>query len=331
MDRRDWLKLAATGFFSSAIVLPRRTAAAEVVKIATLAPRSSPWGQVFKTWEDAVTQRSGGAVELQFFYNGIQGDESSVAAKMKFGQLDGAALSGVGLAKIYRPILALQMPGLFTTWAKFDAARDTLRPDLEKGVKEAGFSILGWVDIGSVHTMSKGFAIKIPDDLRDKAPFSWRDDPIQAVLYQTIGAKGVVLNTPEVLPHLNFGDVNVVNSTSGDAEALAWASKLDTIIADVSGMITGGLVITGKRLDALSPEHRTLIVETGQIAANALAKRIPAEDDAAFARIKSKMTVVTRTPAEQAKWNAIYKQVRTILSQGTFAPELVAKLEALAK
>jgi len=47
-------------------------------------------------------------------------------------------------------------------------------------------------------------------------------------------------------------------------------------------------------------------MDTGKIAANALTKRIRTEDSAAFERLKSKLTVVSLTPAEEAKWAGIF-------------------------
>jgi TRAP-type C4-dicarboxylate transport system substrate-binding protein len=305
--------------------------AAEVIKLGTLAPASSPWGQVFKVWAEAVKTKSAGRLELQFFYGGSQGDEGAMVGKMKAGQLDGASVSAVGLSKIYKPILALQMPGIFTSWAKLDAARDALKGALfEKGVKDAGFSLLGWGDVGAVHVMSKGVAIRSPSDLKGRKPYMWRDDVAAPVLFQVIGGiNPVPLNVPEVLPQLNTGAVDVVMAAALSAEQLQWSSKLDTIVDDVASFAIGGLVMSSKRLGALPDDLRTILTETGQVAANALQKRIRNEDDAAYARMKGKMTVVTLNVDEKAKWDAIYKQLRVRLSQGTFSPDLVAKIEAL--
>ena len=57
-------------------------AADETIKIGTLAPKSSPWGKVFETWIKAVTEKSGGRMEIQFFYNGQQGDEDGMVGKI---------------------------------------------------------------------------------------------------------------------------------------------------------------------------------------------------------------------------------------------------------
>ncbi|MCC6554775.1 MAG: TRAP transporter substrate-binding protein DctP [Polyangiaceae bacterium] len=305
--------------------------AGEVIKMGTLAPKQSPWGQVFSVWEKAVKEKSGGNLELQFFYNGQQGDEAAMIAKMKAGQLDGAAVTGVGLSKVYKPIVALQMPGLFKDWAKLDSARDSMRGEFEKGCEDAGFRILGWGDVGKAHVMSKGFAIRGPEDLKGKKPYMWRDDIIAPVLYQLIGVSPVPLNVPEVLPNLNTGAINIVTAPALAAEQLQWSSRLDTIVSDVAGSAIGAVIASSKRIDALPGDLRGILMDTGKVAAVALTKRIRSEDDAAFGRIKGKMTVVDLSADERSKWDGIFKQVRQRLGQGTFAPDLVTKLEGLAK
>ena len=332
MHRRTALKSLAAATLVAGTTVAREARAAEVIKIGTLAPAASPWGKVFKVWADAVSQKTEARVELQIFYNGQQGDEGAIVGKMKDGQLDGAAISAVGLSKIYKPILALQIPGLLQAWAKLDAARDALKSDFEQGARSAGVNILGWGDEGITRVFSTGFGVRSPDDLKGKKPFMWRDDAMAPILFQTIGGiTPVPLNVPEVLPNLNTGAINVIMAPALIAEQLQWASKLDTVGDDVVSMAVLALVIAQKRLDALPADVRTVLVDTGRTAATALTKRIRAEDDAAFARLKSKMTVVTQTADERARWDAIYRQTRQRLGQGTFSPDLINKLEALAK
>jgi TRAP-type C4-dicarboxylate transport system substrate-binding protein len=331
MFRRAVVKALGALALVAGIAVPQAADAAEVLKIGTLAPKSSPWGKVFSTWEKAVKEKSGGNLELQFFYNGQQGDEGAMVGKMKSGQLDGSAVTAVGLGKIYKNTLAMQMPGLFVSWPKLDAALDVMKGDFEKGTKDAGFTLVGWGHVGQAHLMSKGFAIKTPDDMKGKKPYMWRDDSIQPILYQIIGVTPVPLNIPELLPALNSGSVNVVTAPSLAAEQLQWSSRLDHIQADVAGTAIGALVFSTKRLDALPADLRTILNDTGKVAASALTKRIRDEDTAAFGRLKGKMTVVTLSGDEQAKWASVFKQVRSRLGQGTFSPELVTKLEGLAK
>lgn len=307
-------------------------AADETIKIGTLAPKSSPWGKVFETWIKAVNEKSGGKLELQFFYNGQQGDEDAMVGKIKSGQLDGAAVTGVGLSKVYKPILALQMPGLFTSWAKLDKARDAMKGDFEKGAKDAGFMIAGWGDVGLVRTMSKGFAVKVPDDLKGKKPYYIRSDSIQPAVYSVIGGvSGVPLNVPEVLPNLNTGAINVINAPCLAAEQLQWAGKLDNLNSATSATAIGALVFSQKRIDALPADLKTILTDTGKVAASALTTKIRSEDDAAFTRLKGKMTVTDPSADDKSKWETVFKTARQKLAQGTFSSDLVTKLEGYAK
>lgn len=332
MLRRSAMRALAAAVLATGIGVSGQASAAEVIKLGTLAPAASPWGQVFKVLADAVAKKSGGQLELRVFFNGQQGDEGAMVSKMKAGQLDAAAVTAVGLGKIHKPILALQMPGLFTTWAKLDSAREAMKGEFEKGTKDAGFQIVGWGDVGLVRILSKGFAVRSPDLFKGNKPLMWRDDDTQPTLFQVIGGvTPVPLNVPEVLPNLNTGAVNIVYAPALGAEQLQWASKLDTVNDDATAVSIGALVMSSKRLDALAADLRTVLLDTGRIAASALTKRIRDEDAAAFARMKGKLTVVTLTADEKSKFAGIYKQTRQRLGQGTFPADLVTKLEALAK
>src|SRR5262245_55710276 len=118
MRRRQALSLVAGSAITAALGSARSAGGAEVIRIGTLAPAASLWGHVYKVWGEAVEKKSEGRRSLQFFYNGQQGDEATMVAKMKSGQIDGATLTSIGLAKIHKPVLALQIPGLFRSWEK---------------------------------------------------------------------------------------------------------------------------------------------------------------------------------------------------------------------
>lgn len=85
-----------------------------------------------------------------------------------------------------------------------------------------------------------------------------------------------------------------------------------------------------KRLDALPEDLRSILIDNAKVASASLMTRIRSEDKGSLARIKGKMTVTTLSPDEKIKWDELFKQVRQKLSQGTFSPDLVAKLEAMA-
>src|SRR5580704_13185554 len=104
--------------------------AVNTLKIGTLAPQHSPWGNEFRKWANIVSTDTNGEVQLDFQWNGQAGDEVLMVQKMRSGQLDGAAITAVGLSQTgVTDVLLFQMPGLFANWGKLDSARNALKDE----------------------------------------------------------------------------------------------------------------------------------------------------------------------------------------------------------
>jgi TRAP-type C4-dicarboxylate transport system substrate-binding protein len=323
--------LVAALLLLSLSFLPRAATAAEVVTIGTLAPKQSVWGRVFSVWEEAVKKKTDGKLELRIFYNGTQGDDGAMVGKVKSGQLDAAAVSAIGLGKVHKPILALQLPGVFRTWESLDRAREALRSELEKGAEKEGF-LIGWGDLGKLRGFTKGYAIKRPADLSGRKVLSFRNDVIGPTVYQLIeGVSIVPLSIPEVLPALRTNSVEVVSAPALGAEQLQWAPHMTHMSAESTVMAIGGMVWSKKRVDALPGDLRTIMLDTGKVAQTALRKKIRVEDDAAFERLKGKLTLVELSEADRNAWRPVLTKAIERLKQGTFDPKLVDRLIELSK
>ncbi len=302
-------KLTAVALAASVVTGAIAAEAKSVIRIGTLAPKHSPWGKVFTAWAKAADEKSKGEIDMQWLWNGTAGPETNMVGKIKSGQLTGATITAVGLSAIYKPIVALQMPGAFKSWAELDKARDALRPEFDKEITEAGFFVSGWGDVGTGRVMSNGFEVKLPEDLRGRAPGLTTQDIIGPKVFEAIG--GITAKPADVvefLPLLNSGAINVLMVPSLAAEQLQWAARLDHINTGVAGFGVGAGVFSEKELAKLPKEQRDLFEQLGRNATAALGKIIRGEDDAAFERLKGKMTVHQQTDAERAEWEKIYKK-----------------------
>jgi TRAP-type C4-dicarboxylate transport system substrate-binding protein len=295
-----------------------------VLKFGTLAPPESPWGRVFKVWARATDERSQHAVEIQFFWNGTQGDEGAMVGKIRTGQLDGAAVSALGLGQIYKQVLLFQLPGMFASWQKLDAARTALRPQMDPEFERQGFKIVGWGDVGTGRFMSAGYDVKTPNDLKHKATFYEPTDPIDPMFYSVVGdVTPRPVSIPEVLPGLTSNAITLVNVPPLVAEQLQWASRLDHLDTIATHFEIGALVVKSARLSSLPADAQSAVLDTGRIAAEALTTSIRHEDDAAFARRKQRMTVYEPNAAEVAQWSRAFADTRARLRATTFTAALV--------
>lgn len=315
--------LAALAIFAGFVAPREARAEKKTVQFATLAPKQSIWGQVFQVWEKAVKKKSDEKLELVFHYNGSQGDEGAMVGKIKSGQLDGGAVTAVGLSKYYKPVLAMQMPGVLTDWGKVDKAIASVGGEFSDGLKKEGAYNLGWGFVGLAHIYSKGGAVAKPEDLKKRKPYQWRDDIIAPVFYQVVGVTPVQLNVPEVLPNLKTGAIDVLNSPSLAVEALQWGGHVTHASKEVTGPGVGALIMNNSKLEGLPGDLRTIMKDTGAIAAKALTEKIKAEDTAAFDRLAKK----TEAFSLDASYKTVFKKVRERLAQGTFSSDLVKKIE----
>lgn len=317
---RAFGRLALAAVVASALASPGDAQAdATTLKVGTLAPGDSPWGQVFKLWKRAVEERSGQSLQLQFFWNGTQGDESAMVGKIRTGQLDGAAITAIGLGQIYKQVLVLQLPGLYTDWSKLDNARNQMKSSFDAQFDAQGFKVLGWGDVGKGHVMTKGFAVHTPDDLKHRNTYYYTGDPIGPVLFSLIGdVTPKQMGVPEILPGLTSGAINVVIAPALAAEQLQWASRLDNINTAVAGVGIGALVFSSNKIKSLPADAQNILISTGAVAGTALTTRIRNEDEAAFARLKARMTATDPSPTEMAQWQKLFQDTRARLRGTVF-------------
>ncbi|HEX8042462.1 TRAP transporter substrate-binding protein DctP, partial [Candidatus Deferrimicrobium sp.] len=121
------LLLAAVGSVPRAAV-----AAPTVIKMATLAPEGSSWYRVLQDMGEEWRKASDGAITLRIYPGGVAGDEDAVIRKMRIGQIQAAAITGIGLAYLEPSFYALHIPMMYKSDEEFDFVRDRYAPVLER-------------------------------------------------------------------------------------------------------------------------------------------------------------------------------------------------------
>jgi TRAP-type C4-dicarboxylate transport system substrate-binding protein len=328
--RKNILSLLVAVFLAVAWSGPAH-AQTTTIKIATLAPKGS-WSGVFVQWGNEVASQTGGQVQFDIQWNGTAGDEALMVQKIRTGQIDGAAVTLLGLAQTgVTDVLLFGLPGLFTSWEKLDAARDAVKDELEHQFEQKGFTIVGWGDVGALKEMTNGFEIHHPADLRGKGVFYYAGDPITPKVYAAIG--GITpkqLNITEILPNLTSGAVNVLMAPPFAAEQLQWASRVDHISTQTLAYAIGALIMSSSRLNSLPPGVKDAILAKGKETSLALTKKVRDLDAQAFARMKATKTAYAPTPAEIAEWAPIFIQVSKQLRGTVFTPALFDKVVQIA-
>ena len=302
---------------------------AHVLRIATLAPTSSPTGREYQNFRRELAKRINGQVSVRMYAGGIAGDERTVVRKIRAGQLDGALLTTAGLGAVVRQVLVLESPGLITSYVELDRVRERLRPELSRLFDEAGYQLIAWGDAGRVRLFSK-HRIERPADLRGVRPWVWRDSATMKAFIEAAGANGVVLGIPEVYPGLQTNMIDTVISSSIGVVGFQWHAALKTMGKQASGVVVGAFIIKKDRLEALPEAAQRYIRETAN-ATEAKFMRIGRKlDDDASRALAKRLKVVDMEPFRSA-WEATARRARDSLTGRLYSKQLLERVQAIVE
>lgn len=296
------------------------------LKMVTLAPAGSQWAKEFQGWTDDALMESDCQVNLKWYWNGGGGgDELRMVADLRQGQKHGAAMTAVGLGEIYKDVLVFQLPGLFENWPALDAARNAEKTFFEEEFAKRGFVIIGWGDVGAAKIMSTGVQVKSPADLKDQTAWYLPGDTISPMFFSKVGLKGNSVGLGELGSHLGK-DIQIVNIAPYAAEQLQLSSKVTNLTAYTTAFVIGAIVVKKEKMDAMSPEHRKVILETGKAHAESLTNTIRKQDGEAFNRMKKSKTTYTPTAEEAKQWQDVLAATRKALRGAPFSPEIFDRI-----
>lgn len=334
MHRRNFLTAAWAAASATALGTHRASAAdsnpAAVLRIATLAPKGSSWMRVFDAWNNTLNERTKGRLKLHFYAGGAAGDERDAVRKMRAGQLDGAAITTVGLGQIVRSALVLQAPGVCHSYARIDAVRAKLASEFEREFDGAGFKLLGWGDAGQGRVFSNR-PIAAPADMRQTRMWAWRDDPTWQSVLDAAGVNGVALGLPEVYPALRTNRIDAFPGTSIAAVAFQWYTKAAYVTREPRGIVIGATVVKKDKFDALPDDLKQALAETGKTAHLALAKAIRRDDDRAFEAIVARGVKPVSLAKNMKAWDDVLAKARKSLAGKLYPADLLKRVEEIAK
>lgn len=299
--------------------------AKHTLRIASLAPKGSSWMKSFEKTNRDIRKATGGAVELKIYGGGVMGDEGAMVRKMRTGQLDGAAVTNVGLGEIAPELLVLQLPLQFKTYQELDYVREQMSPTLEKILNEKGFVLLHWGDVGFNYVFSNA-PVGVPDDIKKTKMWVWDADPISKKVMDVAGVNGVLLGVPDVLPSLQTGVIDAFGNSPYGAVALQWYAKAKYVTNLKLAMVIGGFIVSKKSWDAIPPQHQEAIRKIGAANGADLLKQIRRDNQDAIKTIQ-KSNIELVQPKDINAWLSMAAKVEKELTGTLFSAQLVSEMK----
>lgn len=302
-----------------------------VLKVATVAPKDSPWMDSFTAMNAEVEKATAGNVSFKFFPGMVSGDEKDMVRKMRAGQLQGAALTGVGLQMIEPNSMVLQLPMLFKSYEELDKVRDKLEPKLQGFMAKKGFIILGWADLGYTYLFTQTPVDSLAS-FKDVKMWGWEDEPISKRFFEMAGISQVSLSLPDVLPGLQRGMITGVYNSPLGAISLQWDKHVKHITGMAIGIGIGATVITKAQWDKISADDQAKVMEIAKRHHVKLCAEIRKRNKEAVATLKKQgLTIVTVPKPELDRFVALAARVRADLAAKMFEKGLLQEVEGLIK
>jgi TRAP-type C4-dicarboxylate transport system substrate-binding protein len=305
-------------------------AGAATLKIATLSPEGSSWMQLMRAGAEEIAERTDGRVRFRFYPGGVMGDDAAVLRKIRFGQLQGAAVTVGALTPFYPDVQVYNLPMVFRDYDEVDAVREEIDPVIEAGLAEAGWTVFGFGEAGFAYAMSQERVETLREARRQKV---WvpADDAGALAAMEGFGITPVPLSIADVLTGLQTDLIEGVAVPPVGAVALQWYTQVDYMLELPLLYIYGVLTVDDKAFRRIDAGDRAVVREVMSRQFRTITERNRADHSAAVEAMASQgVEIVEPSDAAVAAWREGGAEARAAMVEaGVVSPDLAERVMGL--
>lgn len=261
------MRFTIAAFAASLVVAVAAPAAAQehTFKFGHAAASTHLFHEGLQMFAKAVSEKTGGAVEIQVFGDRQLGDDRQLLEGLQLGTIDGALVSvpTLPLAIDAAAFDALQLPFVVNTYEEMSGALSSdVGQQLLDSLSDKGIKGLGYIEAGQRHFLARG---KQVGTVADFSGLKTRivPVPLHKATWEAVGTNPVGLAYGEVYSALETGAIDAVeiNLSSVQSESLYQAGKHVTLTGHY--FWPGVLMMGSDKFDALSDAHKAALAEAG--------------------------------------------------------------------
>ena len=243
------------------------------VRLATLAPESSPWTNALRSMGAAWSNATGSRVRLTV-YAGTIPSESSAIARMAVDGLQAATLTAAGLAEIDEAFNVFALPFFFESDAELAYVQEKVAPMIAQRLTAKQFHLINWCNAGWVQLFSKS-PIRSISDLKRAKLYTGEGSPKAVQWYTSNGFHAVPLSVGEIPKQLKLPTGAIDSAPIPPVFALSLQVFRDApYMLDLRvAPLVSATVITASAWNRIAPDDRTKMLE----AASAMEKQIQSQ------------------------------------------------------
>lgn len=305
-----------------------------VLRAAQSKSANHPVSQGIDKFAELVEEKSDGKIIIETYHDGLIGDDREVIESAQKGSMDFASSSTPNMAGFTNYFTAWDLPYIFEDKDEVYKALDGEPGDIvREEMQEAGFQVIFFPDYGFRQIVNNVRPVEKPSDLTGMK-IRTTNSRIEQADFNAYGANPTPMAWSEVFTGLQQGTVE----GEGNSYSLLWDTKHQEVLkyaTEVNYNYSSDIVVMNKeKFDALSEEHKQLIMEAGEEAMQWQRKRAnEREEEAKQQFIDYGIEVFEPSPEEMKEWKKVTEPIwDEFVKEGLAEPEYVdIILETLGK
>jgi TRAP-type C4-dicarboxylate transport system substrate-binding protein len=304
-------------------------AAAQTLKIATLAPEGSFWMTEMRAGAQEIEARTDGRVNFRFYGGGVQGNDNQVRRKMRIGQLHGATFISGALGQFTPAARVYSLPMTFFDMDEVRFVRERMDGRIRQALEDSGMVNFGLSGAGVGYLMSTR-PVRTLADMSGQKTWVGEGDQIAYEAFKALGISPVTMPLTDVLTGLQTQLLDSVTVSPTGAVVLQLHTTLRYITDLQLSYVYGALVIDRGHFGKLDPADRAIVREVMEkIYLKIDAASVTDNTDALQALQQSGLEMVAPETTEIARWREMVAQSnRTMAEQGIVPADLMAEMLA---
>ena len=196
------------------------------LRFGTLVPDGTAWARELKAFGREI--EDGAHVRVKFYWGGIAGDEREIVARIRRGQLDGAA--GASMCTDLAPSLQVtRLQGIFPSRGVHERLVRQI-PNVEEEFKKAGFVLLGGIGGLGPSIVFTRRPVTSWEELKKLRLWRWELDPVAWQQDRMMGLTVVPGSVDGGGAMFDSGKVDGFVALAASALAFQWQSRAPNIL-----------------------------------------------------------------------------------------------------
>lgn len=301
---------------------------AQTIKLGSLAPAGSPWdralGRVAVQWN----LLSEGRLVVKVFPGGTAGDEATVLRKIRIGQLQAAAITGVGLGNVCEEVYALQFPLLIRSDEELGYVMERLQPTVNRLLAAKGLELLAWFPVGWARFFARTPAAT-PEAMRRLKLHVDNSVPAIVLAWQKLGFHVVPLSSTEVLPALQSGMVEAFLMTPLTAAVSQWFAAAPNMLELKIAPMIAGVVVSRRLWDSLPEELKPALLSALQRELEAVSRETAVLESEALGIMRDHgLQVQQASPQAVAQWQELMDRGLELVTGSVVSAEMIEEVRS---